>query len=579
VHKLLARQLRKQFGSLDAVPESLRPLLTAVDAAYVQADDERAMLELSMENVSVELADRYNRLRNAIDEKDGVSQALSVLAATLESTADGIVVMDLDGRIVRSNSRFAALLQLPEEVLNARDETALFGFLSSRVEDPIALVAEASAAAQYTGRSTSDVVRFTDGRVFERYSLPQRIDGRTIGRVWTWRDVTEQRSLTAQLEQAQKMDAVGRLAGGIAHDFNNLMTVILSNAEFLQEDLTEGTPQRSDVDEILKSARRATTLTQQLLAFSRNQMLRLTVLDLNAVVYAVEPMLRRLIVEHIAIEIHTPAELCLVSADRSQMEQALLNLAINARDAMPRGGVLHIQTARARVMADDPIAARGVPAGDWILLQVRDTGTGIKREHLGRIFEPFFSTKALDRGTGLGLSMLYGIVAQSCGHVVVDSEVGAGSCFSIYLPETHGLPELEPVDVAPVMVAGRAGTALVAEDEDAIRHLMQRSLERGGFTVLCAANGQEALALARAYVGEIHLLVTDMLMPGLSGRDLAVAVRAQRPETRVLYVSGHSEDLVEWTGLVNAHSGFLAKPFTARTLDVAARELLGDSIP
>ena len=242
MHKLLARQLRKQFGSLDAVPESLRPLLTAVDAAYVQADDERAMLELSMENVSVELADRYYRLRNAIDEKDGVSQALSVLAATLESTADGIVVMDLDGRIVRSNSRFAALLQLPEEVLNARDETALFGFLSSRVEDPIALVAEASAAAQHTDRSTSDVVRFTDGRVFERYSLPQRIDGRTIGRVWTWRDVTEQRSLTAQLEQAQKMDAVGRLAGGIAHDFNNLMTVILSNAEFLQEDLTEGTP-------------------------------------------------------------------------------------------------------------------------------------------------------------------------------------------------------------------------------------------------------------------------------------------------------------------------------------------------
>ncbi len=574
MHKLLARQLRKQFGSTDAVPESLRPLLAAVEAAYVQADEDRAMLERSMENVSIELADRFQRLRDALDEKDGVSQALSVLTATLESTADGIVVVDMDGRIVRTNSRFAALLQLPAAVLSARDETAILGFLSQLVTDPVALVAEVADAAQNAEQPTSDVVRFLDGRVFERYSLPQRIGERTIGRVWTWRDVTEQRSLAAQLEQAQKMDAVGRLAGGIAHDFNNLMTVILSNAEFLQEDLKAGSSERSDVDEIVKSARRATLLTQQLLAFSRKQTLRLAVLDLNAVVYAVEPMLRRVIAEHVDIQIRTPADFCLISADRSQTEQVLLNLAINARDAMPGGGVLRIRTGRARVLADDPIVARGVPAGDWVLLQVRDTGTGIKREHLDRIFEPFFSTKSLDRGTGLGLSMLYGIVNQSGGHIVVDSELGVGSCFSIYWPEATGTPEAEVVDDVPARPSGGNETVLVAEDEEPIRQLMRRALERSGCTVLSASNGTEALQVSRAHPGEIHLLITDMLMPELGGRDLALALRAERPSTRVLYVSGHAEDLVERTGLVAEQSDFLPKPFTARSLESAVRHLL-----
>jgi two-component system cell cycle sensor histidine kinase/response regulator CckA len=574
VHKLLARQLRKHFGSLDAVPEALRPFLASVEAAYVQTDDERAMLERSMENVSLELADRYHRLRNALDEKDGVSQALSVLTATLESTADGIVVVDLEGRIVRSNRRFATLLQLPESVLAVRDETSMLAHLALLVEDPVGLVSEVRAAADDPGRATSDMVRFTDGRVFERYSLPQRIANETIGRVWTWRDVTEQRSLTTQLQQAQKMEAVGRLAGGIAHDFNNLMTVITANAEFLQEDLPPGSSQASDVDEIIKSARRATALTQQLLAFSRKQMLRLAVLDLNAVVHDVEPMLRRLIAEHIGIEIQTPAERCLVSADRSQMEQALLNLAINARDAMPQGGVLHIRTARARVTPPEAAVTGAVPAGEWILLEVRDTGTGIKREHLDRIFEPFFSTKAMGRGTGLGLSMLYGIVTQAGGHITVDSEPGTGSRFSIYLPETTGIPEVEEKEAPAELSEGHGEVVLVAEDEDAIRTLMRRSLESAGCTVICASNGAEALRLVRDGLAKIDLLVTDMLMPGLGGRELAEALRVLHPALRVLYVSGHSEDLVERTGLVDDHSHFLAKPFSARALGMAVRTLL-----
>lgn len=574
MHKLLARQLRKHFGSLEAVPESLRPFLDAVGAAYVQSDDERAMLERSMENVSVELADRYSRLRNALDEKDGVSQALSVLSATLESTADGIVVVDLDGRIVRANRRFETLLRLPEQVLAARDETALLAFLAPLVDDAIALVAEVRAAALDPGSATSDLVRFLDGRVFERYSLPQRIEGTTIGRVWTWRDVTEQRSLTAQLQQAQKMEAVGRLAGGIAHDFNNLMTVITANAEFLQEDLPAGSSERADVDEIIKSARRATVLTQQLLAFSRKQMLRLAVLDLNAVVHDIEPMLRRLIAEHIAIDIQTPVEVCLISADRSQMEQALLNLAINARDAMPTGGTLHIRTARAPITATDPAAPGNVPAGDWILLEVRDTGSGIRREHLDRIFEPFFSTKTMDSGTGLGLSMLYGVVSQSGGHIVVDSEIGQGSRFSIYLPEATGVPEAEPAERPVEHEPALSRMVLVAEDEDAIRSLMRRSLESVGCSVICASNGAEALKLAREHIGSIDLLVTDMLMPDLGGRELASTLRAERPDVRVLYVSGHSEELVDRSGLMDERSDFLAKPFSARSLTVAARQLL-----
>ena len=216
MHKLLALQLRKAFGSVDAVPDNLRAFLGAVETAYEQADAERAMLERTMENVSVELADRYHRLRNALDEKDGVSQALSVLSATLESTADGIMVVDLGGRIIRANRRFAALLQVPDDVLALRHESELLAFLAPRVEDPAALVAAARGATHEPAKGTADVVRFIDGRVFERYSLPQRIGDETIGRVWTWRDVTEQRSLTAQLQQAQKMEAIGVLASGIA---------------------------------------------------------------------------------------------------------------------------------------------------------------------------------------------------------------------------------------------------------------------------------------------------------------------------------------------------------------------------
>ena len=387
-------------------------------------------------------------------------------------------------------------------------------------------------------------------------------------------DVTQQRSLESQFRQAQRLEAVGRLAGGVAHDFNNILTAITGYSDLLLSDLPPGDPKRGDVEEIRAAAARAASLTRQLLAFSRKQVLRTRVLDLNALLRTLERMLQRLIGEDVRLETALAPDLGAVRADPGQIEQIIMNLAVNARDAMPSGGRLTIETAN--VVLDEGHARQhpGAAAGPHVLLAVSDTGVGMDEDTRAHLFEPFFTTKEQGKGTGLGLATVYGIVKQSGGHVWAYSEPGHGATFKIYLPRVDEAPEPLIPPPADRGAGGGTETILLAEDDRAVREIAAETLGHRGYRVLRAPEGQTALELARAHDGPIHLLVTDIVMPGMTGRDLAEALLAARAATRVLYVSGYTDDAVVRHGVLQAGLPYLQKPFTPDDLARKVREVL-----
>jgi PAS domain S-box-containing protein len=398
-------------------------------------------------------------------------------------------------------------------------------------------------------------------------------DGHLV-RVWgTQRDVTEQRHLEEQFRQAQKMEAVGQLAGGIAHDFNNLLTAILGNTQLLLRELPPGDSKRGDVEEIRKASERAASLTRQLLAYSRRQMLQPEVLDLNVVVAEMDKMLRRLIGEHIALVASLAPDLGRVRADPNQIEQVIVNLAVNARDAMPDGGKLTIETANVNLDETFAQAHLGAVPGSYAMLAVTDTGAGMDAAVRTHLFEPFFTTKEVGKGTGLGLATVYGIVKQSGGYISVYSELGRGSSFKIYLPRI-ATPAATPAGPPKGGPARGSETVLVVEDEPAVLTLSRRALEAQGYVVLAASDAAAALRVVERHGGTIHLLLTDVVMPGLSGRELADRLVAQRPGIRVLYMSGYPGDAVVQHGTLPSGSAFLQKPFSPDGLARKVRDML-----
>ena len=399
-------------------------------------------------------------------------------------------------------------------------------------------------------------------------------DGHLV-RVWgTQRDVSDQRRLEEQFRQAQKMEAVGQLAGGIAHDFNNLLTAILGNTQLLLRDLPPGDAMRGDVEEIRKASERAAALTRQLLAYSRRQMLQPEILDLNVVVADMDRMLRRLIGEHIAFVSVPAPDLGRVRADPSQIEQVLVNLVLNARDAMPEGGRLTIETANVDLDASYAKEHLGAATGAYTMLAVTDTGTGMDATVRAHLFEPFFTTKEVGKGTGLGLATVYGIVNQSGGHISVYTELGRGSSFKVYLPRIdRPAHPPAPVPVRPAAARG-SETVLVVEDEPAVLSLTCRVLEAEGYTILCASDGADALRLVERHGGEIHLLLTDVVMPGMSGRELAEQMAVRRAGIRILYMSGYPGDAAVHHGTLVQGSAFLQKPFTPEGLSRRVRDVL-----
>jgi PAS domain S-box-containing protein len=431
------------------------------------------------------------------------------------------------------------------------------------------LMSVGTSSFEYRFRHADDGWRWLRNEL----SLVRDTAGVPLEVVGVTHDVSRQRQLEEELRQAQKMEAVGRLAGGVAHDFNNLLTAINGYSELLMLTLAEGDPSRHEVEEIHAAGERAASLTRQLLAFSRRQVLQPRVVDLNVVVGDTEKMLRRLIGEDVHLDAALSPGPLMVKVDPGQIEQVVLNLAVNARDAMPDGGRLTIRTGGLDVDGTDPHNGEP-PPGSWVFLQLADTGSGMSEEVLERVFEPFFTTKEVGKGTGLGLSMVHGTVRQSGGCVEVESVVGVGSTFTVFLPRASAAVAAEIAAPSALKALGTE-TVLVVEDESAVRQMLVESLRSRGYDVLAAASAEEALALARDAGRRIDLLVSDVVMPDVRGPRLRELLLALRPQLRTLYISGYTDQDVDAVA-EGIGVGFLQKPFTLTRLVNRVRELLDD---
>jgi two-component system, cell cycle sensor histidine kinase and response regulator CckA len=492
----------------------------------------------------------------------------------VETTNEWVWVRDPDGRMVYNNPALADVLEYPPGELEGASTLDLV-----HPEDRPA-AADLLAQATAERRGWSGVVfrwRHKDGsyRHLESNAVPTLdADGRLTGFQGADRDITERLRLEADLRQAQKMEAIGRLAGGVAHDFNNLLTVINGFSEMLLGDPTLDPNGRDLVAEIARAGDQAAALTRQLLAFSRKQVLAPRTLDLNVLVREMERMLVRLIGADVALSSSLDPDLGRVRADPGQLEQVLLNLAVNARDAMPDGGYLTVETRNVHLDAEYSQVSPGLVPGPYVLLAVTDTGVGMTPEVKAKIFEPFFTTKEPGKGTGLGLATVFGVVEQSGGHVEVYSEPGRGTSFKVYLPRlTDGSDTPSSVDGWLIVPRGTE-TILLADDDPGVRALSRLALQSYGYTVLDAADGDEAVRVGQAHTGPIHLLVTDLVMPRAGGREVAERLGPIHPESRVLFLSGYTDDALVRHGVLEAGVAFLHKPFTPTTLARKVREVL-----
>lgn len=493
----------------------------------------------------------------------------------VETTEDGIWSIDADGGTVFVNPRMASMLgRSPEEMVGTHP--------LDHVPEQERESAEQYFAFQRLGRREVFELRFRRADGSELWvtvaTTPMREEGRCVGGLLMVTDITEKKSLEGQFLQAQKMEAVGRLAGGVAHDFNNLLTAILGNCGFALDALPSDHPAHKDILQVKETAQRAASLTQQLLAFSRKQVFEPEILDLNVIVANMEKLLRRLIGEDIRLHLDLAEDLPRVEADPSQVEQVIMNLAVNARDAMPRGGTLTLATATAR-MEDAPgfLPSEDRP-GPCALLSISDTGCGMDPATLARVFEPFFTTKEVGKGTGLGLSTAHEIIKKSSGLIDVESKVGDGTTFRVRLPGVEAPPStVDKESLDSSLLQGRE-TILVVEDEEVIREILRRMLTQFGYSVLVAGRVEEALRLYRERGDSIDLVVTDVIMPDMNGLEFAQEVERLRPGAKVLFLSGYTDAIIAKTGVLEQGVHFLGKPFTAEELIGKVREVL-DSPP
>ncbi len=637
-------------------------------------------------------------IRNITEQKhaeEKLRHSVSLLRSTFESTTDGLLVVDRSGRIVSFNERFLSLWQVPRTILEERNNQAALELVQDQLKDPVGFQQRIQRVYSHPEVESFDILEFKDGRVFERYSCPQRMDGEPVGRVWCFRDVTERRrseesvlklsrvveqtadavlitdangiieyanpafealtgyssreilgktprilnsgrhdaaffsvlwstilsgkvfagvfinrkkngelyhaektitpikdvagtithfvatekdiserkELEARLRQSQKMEAFGQLAAGVAHDFNNILTVIQGHAALLQSKRLNQNDQSSSTTEIFRASERAANLTRQLLTFSRRQPMQSRDLDLNDIVAGITRMLQRLIGEHIALEAHYAPGGAPVHADPGMMEQVLMNLAVNSRDAMPRGGKLIVRTEMTSVddahVGSNPAARRG----DFVRLSVSDTGDGIAPEDLPHIFEPFFTTKEIGKGTGLGLATVFGVVEQHSGWIEVESQVNRGTIFHVYLPrQNKGVLDRKDSHASGSLLHGTE-TILLVEDEPPVRYFMQTLLETHGYRIHPAESGPRAVEIWQKHRDSIDMLLTDMVMPeGMNGRELADRLRIERPDLKVLFCSGYSDEMLGKDSPLRSKGNFLEKPFEPARLLQSVRD-------
>lgn len=495
----------------------------------------------------------------------------------LESRHESVIVIDRDFRIRELNENYL------KTTGKSRDE--VIGQPCYRVSrgraKPCGEDGDYQCPAAYTfktGKHQSIVQRHfrPRGEPFDvevSASPLQEENGKVSLVVETMRDITELNHLKALFLQAQKMEAVGRLAGGMAHDFNNLMNVVIGYSEMLLHKAASDDPGRQGLESILDAGERAATLTRQLLAFSRKQIIEPKILDMNAVITDMERILRRIIGEDIELLSKGIPGIGRVRADLGMIEQVIMNLAVNARDAMPDGGKLTIETANVEFDEHYVQTHQGSRPGPYVMLAISDTGMGMTPEVKARIFEPFFTTKEMGKGTGLGLSTVFGIVKQHNGYIMAYSEPGNGACFKIYLPRVEEEIESEGRKVSQRITGGKE-TILIVEDDEGLRTMAGMMLEDLGYTVLSCPSGADALARLSAYEGSVELLFTDVVMPGMNGKSLAEEVRSLRPEVKVLYTSGYPDNDIAHRGVLDPAALFIQKPFTSAALGAKIRKAL-----
>ncbi|HEY7635395.1 MAG TPA: PAS domain-containing protein [Gemmatimonadales bacterium] len=556
------------------------PVYVDVSLKVPQESEGRPYLVLCLRDVTQaryhrQAADLEARLTEQRRAEEALRHSLAMMRSVIEGTTDLVFVKDLEGRYLMVNSADAALIGKPaDEIIGHTDQDLFPGKAAEAIRRAeLEVIAEEKTRTYEESLSVKGKTR----RFLSSKGIYRDPRGKVAGIFGISRDVTEAKQLEMQLRQAQKMEAVGRLAGGIAHDFNNVLSAILSYADLLAEDLSPKDPRRVDAQEISRAAHRAAGLTRQLLAFSRSQMLALKVLDLNEIVAGTDKMLRRIIGEDITLETRLAPELGHVRADPGQVEQVIMNLAVNARDAMPGGGRLTIETGNAVFDEQYRAVHEMVTPGDYVMLAVSDTGCGMDREEQSRIFEPFYTTKEPGKGTGLGLSTVYGIVKQSGGFIWVYSEPNQGATFKVYLPRVYEALDVVPPSPPASAPARGVETILLVEDEAPLRKVVHQILTRQGYLVLASSGGEEALRLARSHPGAIDLIATDVIMPGLGGRELVERLLALHPEASVLFMSGYTDDAVVHHGILERGTAFLQKPFSAAVLARKVREVLDSS--
>jgi len=554
------------------IGETLRAATFALAAALINSLHERRRLAEARRRES-EARERENLEATARDLQrahEALARALADRENIMESVADILYTLDGSGMLRSWNRRLEYVTHFQPEELRGRPVPEMFE------EEDRAAVAAAIRSAAHGGHGEHEarLVRKDGTPIPYQFSCAplRNSQGEVIGLTGVGTDISERKRLEQQLWQMEKMEAVGRLAGGVAHDFGNLLTVIHVRAQLALQRLGSAEPARHDIELLDATAARAGGLVRQLLAFSRKQVLQPRILDLNAVVEGAWQTLRSLVGEDVSLVITLTPGLGRVKADLGQLEQVLINLAVNARDAMPHGGELTVETADVELDEAFILEHAGVSSGPHVVLRVRDTGTGMDAVTRAQIFEPFFTTKEVGKGTGLGLATVYGIVKQHGGQVAVDSEPGRGSTFAVYLPRV----DEEPKASAPVTTASSPGgeTVLLVDDDEEVRTLAGRVLRLEDYVVLEAATPDEALAICEEHKGPIDLLLTDVVMPVMNGRELAERVRPLRPEAKIMYMSGYPADIIGEHGVL-ASGAFVQKPFTLPGLVEKVREVCG----
>ncbi len=553
----------------------LEKLVTERTNQLSEANDN---LRQANEKLAREIAERMK-------SEEALKNSLSLLEASLESTADGILIVDTHGKISRWNRKFAKMWMIPEDIILSYDDEKAINHILRQLVDPDQFVSRVRELYGNPEQSSFDLIEFLDGRVFERYSQPQRIVESIVGRLWSFRDITERKQaeeekerLQDQLIQAQKMESVGQLAGGVAHEFNNMLGVILGHAEMAMDQIDPSEPLYGDLEQIRRAAGRSADITRQLLAFARKQNIAPKVLDLNETIEIQLKMLRRLIGENIDLLWKPVSDLWTIKADPSQIDQILTNLCVNARDAITGIGRITVKTRNCFLDDNYCETHPGCVSGEYVLISVSDTGCGIDERTLDHIFEPFFTTKNVGQGTGLGLAMVYGAVKQNNGFVDVVSEPEQGTVFTIYLPRymEKGTTGQETGEGVGGPAEGGRETILLVEDERSILQMATRMLQSLGYSVLTASTPGEAIRLAEVPDGEIHLLITDVIMPEMNGLALAERLLTVNNRIKCLFMSGYTSDIIDNQGLLVEGMHFIQKPFSKKELAAKIREVLNE---